>query len=96
MVLRKSTSIGFLSIGSLLLICISARADFGTAITFEESTYTVYNWSEVQEWADSYDPVTNSYSIDESTISSSTLTVSDDQVIGLGQAFRVTTSSDNV
>ena len=81
----------------LALLAGNAQADFGAGtITFDESSYTVYDWSDVQTWAASYDPGTNSYSVDESTISSSTLTVSDDQVIGLDQAFRVTTSNGNV
>ena len=46
MLLDRNTNIGFLLMGSLFLICSSARADFGTGtITFDETSYTVYDFS---------------------------------------------------
>lgn len=81
----------WIAASSLLLALRPVHADFGTGtITFEESSYTVYDWSDVQSWV--ADPSVTP----ENSISSSTLNVSDDQVIGVDQAFRVTTSNGNV
>ena len=88
----------WIAASSLLLALRPVHADFGTGtITFDESSYTVYDWTNVQTWAaNPYDAVTNPGGVLESSISSSTLAVSDDQLIGLDQAFRVTTSNGNV
>jgi hypothetical protein len=54
-----------------------AQADFGTGtITFDESSYTLYEWGNFSN--------------------TSTLTVADDQAIGLDQAFRVSTAGGDV
>jgi hypothetical protein len=67
----------------LVLTCVlawlagNAQADFGTGtITFDETSYTLYEWGNVSN--------------------TSTLTVADDQAIGLDQAFRVSTSGGDV
>ena len=88
----------WIAVSSFLLALRPVHADFGTGtITFDDASYTVYDWANVQTWAaDPYDAVTNPGGVLESSISSSTLSVSDDQVIGLDQAFRVTTSNGNV
>ena len=95
---HSSKSMILIAVSSFLLALRPVHADFATGtITFDESSYTVYDWSDVQSWvADPYDAVTNPGGVLESSISSSTLSVSDDQVIGLDQAFRVTTSNGNV
>jgi len=55
----------------------SVRADFGTGtITFDESSYTLYDWG--------------------NTSNTSTLTVADDQAVGIDKAFKVTTAGGDV
>lgn len=65
----------WIAASSLLLALRPVHADFGTGtITFDESSYTLYDWSD--------------------TSTTSTVSVADDQAIGVDKAFGVDTTGD--
>ena len=91
MLLKRLPAVLFMTVFSVVMLNRGeVRADFGTGtLTFDEASYTLYKWSDVQSWAGG--------SLAETLIATSALAISDDQEIPLDYAFRVTTSSgDNV
>lgn len=65
----------WIAASSLLLALRPVHADFGTGtITFDESSYTLYDWSD--------------------TSTTSTVSVADDQAVGVDKAFGVDTTGD--